>query len=125
ALGLRRRDGGAPRRAQRQRRRRARRRRAAGGARRGVESRPLDVTEPDPPFRCACVRAAPRSMLVAMIRDRALALLPATLLALAAIALGGGGAGLKLTAIKSTQNKPSNVAIYFKLQSSSGEPVGG
>jgi uncharacterized protein YegL len=33
--------------------------------------------------------------------------------------------GLKLTAIKSAQNRPSNVAVYFKVQASSGEPIGG
>ena len=26
---------------------------------------------------------------------------------------------------KSTQSKPSNIAIYFKVQTASGEPVGG
>ena len=33
--------------------------------------------------------------------------------------------GLKLTPIKSTDQKPSNVAVYFKVETSSGEPVGG
>lgn len=43
--------------------------------------------------------------------------------AFAAVACGGGG--LKLTPIRSAQTKPSNVAAYFKVQTSSGEPVGG
>ncbi|MGH7283798.1 MAG: VWA domain-containing protein [Polyangiaceae bacterium] len=38
---------------------------------------------------------------------------------------GCGGGGLTLTPIKSTQSKPSNVAVYFKVQTSGGEPVGG
>jgi hypothetical protein len=45
--------------------------------------------------------------------------------ALAAPLLAGCMADLQLTPIKSAQNKPSNVAVYFKLQTSSGEPVGG
>jgi hypothetical protein len=49
------------------------------------------------------------------------AILTATLLPF----LGGCAGGLALTPIKSTQNKPSNVAIYFKVQTTSGEPVGG
>jgi len=44
-------------------------------------------------------------------------------LALTVIACGGGS--LKLTQIKSTQTHPSNVAAYFKVQTSGGEPVGG
>jgi von Willebrand factor type A domain len=32
-------------------------------------------------------------------------------------------AGLQLTAIKATQQKPSNVALYFKVQDGSGTPV--
>ena len=51
----------------------------------------------------------------------ALALLTATFLPL----VTGCMAGLALTPIKSTQSKPSNVAIYFKVQTASGEPVGG
>ena len=51
----------------------------------------------------------------------ALTLLTAALFPL----LGGCAGGLTLTPIKSTQNKPSNVAIYFKVQTASGEPVGG
>jgi von Willebrand factor type A domain len=34
-------------------------------------------------------------------------------------------AGLQLTTIKATQQKPSNVAVYFKVQDSSGTPIGG
>jgi hypothetical protein len=33
--------------------------------------------------------------------------------------------GLKLTPIKSTNNKPSNVVVYFKVQQTNGTPVGG
>jgi hypothetical protein len=36
-----------------------------------------------------------------------------------------GCAGLQLTSIKVTQQKPSNVAVYFKVQTRSGDPVGG
>ncbi len=36
-----------------------------------------------------------------------------------------GGGGLKLTSIKQAQNRPSNIAVYFKVESSGGEPVGG
>jgi hypothetical protein len=46
-----------------------------------------------------------------------------TLLPLAAGLLGCGG--LQLTPIKMTQQRPSNVALYFKVQTSSGDPVGG
>jgi hypothetical protein len=38
---------------------------------------------------------------------------------------GCGGGGLTLTPIKSTQSKPSNVAVYFKVATSGGEPIGG
>jgi hypothetical protein len=38
---------------------------------------------------------------------------------------GTGCAGLQLTSIKMTQQKPSNVAVYFKVQTHSGDPVGG
>jgi hypothetical protein len=41
------------------------------------------------------------------------------------IALAGCASGLKLTPIKNTQQKPSNVAVYFKVETSSGDPVGG
>jgi hypothetical protein len=33
--------------------------------------------------------------------------------------------GLHLTAIKATNSRPSNVAVYFKVETRSGEPVGG
>lgn len=33
--------------------------------------------------------------------------------------------GLTLTPIRSTQSRPSNVAVYFKVERSSGDPVGG
>lgn len=46
-----------------------------------------------------------------------------SLLALAMSACGGGG--LKVTGIRSAQTRPSNVAAYFKVQTSSGDPVGG
>ena len=39
--------------------------------------------------------------------------------------LAGCGGGLKLTPVKSTSEKPSNVAIYFKVEASDGEPIGG
>ena len=42
-----------------------------------------------------------------------------------AAALFGCASSLKLTPIKSTENKPSNVAVYFKVETSSGDPVGG
>src|SRR5580692_4341527 len=41
-----------------------------------------------------------------------------------ALALGGCG-GLQLQTIKTAEQRPSNVAIYFKVQMRSGEPVGG
>lgn len=50
----------------------------------------------------------------------------ATLLAGAGLwLLAGCGGGLTLTPIKSTSEKPSNVAVYFKVEKSNGEPVGG
>ncbi len=36
-----------------------------------------------------------------------------------------GCAGLQLAPIKVTQQKPSNVAVYFKVQTRDGDPVGG
>jgi len=36
-----------------------------------------------------------------------------------------GCAGLQLTTVKTAQQRPSNVAVYFKVQTYSGEPVGG
>lgn len=43
----------------------------------------------------------------------------------ALLGLSVGCAGLQLTTIKTTQQRPSNVAIYFKVQTSTGQPVGG
>ena len=37
----------------------------------------------------------------------------------------GCGGGLNLTPIRSTSEKPSNVAVYFKVERSKDEPVGG
>ncbi len=37
----------------------------------------------------------------------------------------GGCAGLQLTPIKTAQQRPSNVAVYFKVQTEGGDPVGG
>ena len=34
-------------------------------------------------------------------------------------------ATLQLTPIKATQQKPSNVAVYFKVQEANGDPIGG
>ena len=43
-----------------------------------------------------------------------------------ALLLGlAGCAGLQLTPIKMTQQRPSNVAVYFKVQTERSEPVGG
>jgi hypothetical protein len=36
-----------------------------------------------------------------------------------------GCAGLQLTSIKMTQQKPSNVAVYFKVETQQGDPIGG
>ena len=41
-----------------------------------------------------------------------------------ALALTGCGGGLRLTSIRATSNKPSNVVVYFKVQNGK-EPVGG
>lgn len=49
----------------------------------------------------------------------------ALVLLLGSFSLACGGGGLKLTNIKSTQTRPSNVAAYFKVQTSGGEPIGG
>jgi len=43
----------------------------------------------------------------------------------ASLLLAGGCAGLQLTPIKTAQQRPSNVAIYFKVQKEGGDPVGG
>jgi von Willebrand factor type A domain len=45
-------------------------------------------------------------------------------LALLALTLGACG-GLQLQTIKTAEQRPSNVAIYFKVQTRSGEPVAG
>jgi len=37
----------------------------------------------------------------------------------------GACAGLQLTPIKTAQQRPSNVAVYFKVQTDGGDPVGG
>lgn len=50
---------------------------------------------------------------------------PLSLAILASAALGCGGGGLKVTGIRNAQTRPSNVAAYFKVQTSSGDPVGG
>jgi hypothetical protein len=55
---------------------------------------------------------------------RASHLLGASLLVVAMV-VGNGCARLHLTSIKSAQQKPSNVAVYFKVQTGSGEPIGG
>jgi len=41
------------------------------------------------------------------------------------LAASTGCAGLQLSAIKASTQKPSNVAVYFKVQTQSGDPVGG
>ena len=38
---------------------------------------------------------------------------------------GMGCAGLQLTTIKATQQRPSNVAIYFKVEDGAGQPLAG
>lgn len=45
--------------------------------------------------------------------------------AVALIALGCGKGGLQVEHINSAYDKPSNVAVYFKVQTSDGKPVGG
>lgn len=54
-----------------------------------------------------------------MFHDRAV-----PCLVLAASLLAGCGGGLKLTPIRATSNKPSNVVVYFKVQNGK-DPVGG
>ena len=51
--------------------------------------------------------------------------LPALLLPLFAVLLTLAGCGLKITRIQTAADKPSNVAVYFKVEDASGEPVGG
>ena len=48
-----------------------------------------------------------------------------TLLATASMVLLAGCTGLQLTAIKTAQQRPSNVAVYFKVQGQGGDPVAG
>ncbi len=47
------------------------------------------------------------------------------LLLLVVLLTATGCGGLRLTAIKAAQQRPSNVAVYFKVHASSGDPVGG
>lgn len=44
---------------------------------------------------------------------------------LLAVLAGCKSGGLKLTHVRSAHKKPSNVAVYFKVETSGGEPVGG
>jgi len=46
-------------------------------------------------------------------------------LPLALLFATGCGSGLNLTPVKAAQNRPSNVAVYFKVQTSGGEPMAG
>lgn len=48
---------------------------------------------------------------------------PALLASLALVTLAG--CGLKITRIQTAADKPSNVAVYFKVEDHKGEPVGG
>ncbi|MDP9036602.1 MAG: VWA domain-containing protein [Myxococcota bacterium] len=41
------------------------------------------------------------------------------------VVVATGCAGLQLTTIKSAERKPSNVAVYFKVQTGGGDPVAG
>ncbi len=56
---------------------------------------------------------------------RALLHVVGAVLLLVGLLASTGCAGLQLTAIKMTQQKPSNVAVYFKVQTQGGDPVGG
>jgi hypothetical protein len=56
---------------------------------------------------------------------RASQLLGASLLVVAILVVASGCARLQLTTIKVTQQRPSNVAVYFKVRTGSGEPIGG
>lgn len=51
--------------------------------------------------------------------------LSALLLPLIAVFVTLAGCGLKITRIQTAADKPSNVAVYFKVEDGSGEPVGG
>lgn len=44
---------------------------------------------------------------------------------LLSLLMGCKSGGLKLTLVRSAHKKPSNVAMYFKVETSGGEPVGG
>ena len=57
-------------------------------------------------------------MLAAMRARLALSMLPL-------LALTVSGCGLKITRVQTAADKPSNVAVYFKVEDQSGEPVGG
>jgi hypothetical protein len=48
-----------------------------------------------------------------------------SLLGLPLLALASGCAGLNLTSVQNTAEKPSNVAIYFKVETNDGDPVAG
>jgi uncharacterized protein YegL len=48
-----------------------------------------------------------------------------TLACLATACIGTACVGLHLTTIKATNSRPSNVAVYFKVETRSGDPVGG
>ena len=41
------------------------------------------------------------------------------------LACGCGGSGLKLRLIDASHQRPSNVAVYFTVDTFTGEPVGG
>jgi hypothetical protein len=49
----------------------------------------------------------------------------ALLLPLLAVFVTLAGCGLKVTRVQTAADKPSNVAVYFKVEDPSGEPVGG
>ncbi|MBK6697777.1 MAG: VWA domain-containing protein [Myxococcales bacterium] len=52
-------------------------------------------------------------------------MLSRSLLAALLLSLTACGGGLQVRTIRAAQQRPSNVAVYFRLQSSAGEPVGG
>ncbi len=45
--------------------------------------------------------------------------------ALLSLGLSSGCAGLHLTTIKASEQRPSNVAVYFKVETRTGDPIGG
>jgi hypothetical protein len=63
-----------------------------------------------------------RDILPPMTRRPSLAL-PFSTLLIASIALSG--CGLRLTQIQTADDKPANVAVYFKVETTDGDPVGG